>query len=256
MSEVQKLIMSDIHTVGSLMQDDTQPVVRNRGRLKIPHSDDFNVSPDTLEFATQTNRFAALDDRWFWIDEFQVPGRPVAWVDQHAEAVFIRRQKSKLSLGALAREFDVSTPTIKAAIRCFEEAHPGIKDQVKVQCGGKRPEKFDLSAIGPDSRKLLEQGDTKLDLAKRFGCSTPVIDRAIAWAYQQEGLQVPTSAERTAARIEQVRRLDNEGKTLIEICNIMDVSDVTARKYLRQSERSCRIEGAVEDAKDDDFACA
>jgi AraC-like DNA-binding protein len=96
---------------------------RRRGRLRTSGGpDDFGGnSREVADFAADTHRFAGLSDKWFWVDEFQIPVRR-SWVEENADEVLRRRDDiekvtgKKPSLNALAREFKTSRPTITRAI--------------------------------------------------------------------------------------------------------------------------------------------
>ncbi len=171
-----------------------------------------------------------------WVDAaiFQMPAS-TSWVDQHAEEVFLRRQAARLSYARLAAEFGVTPPTCRAAVMRYLTTHPGAKDEVRLRAGGKRPPKFDVSQFGREARALWEADWSKLKLASKFACSTPTIDKALAWAYQQDGLPVPTRQEIKGAKVAAARAALECGKPLDEIAKMLKNSDVTARKYLRES---------------------
>lgn len=171
-----------------------------------------------------------------WIDEaiFQMPER-TSWARDHAEGVFQRRQEAKLSYAELGEEFGVTGPTARAAVLCYLDEHPEAKDEVNLPRGGKRPPKFDLSKFGHEARALWESGWAKVKLAVKYGCSEPTIDKAIQWSYQQEGRSAPTRKQRMEAKAQSARELLDAGHSLEEISQALDVSDVTARKYLCES---------------------
>lgn len=47
-------------------------------------------------------RFTGLDPEWFWVDTFQVPAESY-WYMDHAEEVFLLRQKEKLFFGVFTK---------------------------------------------------------------------------------------------------------------------------------------------------------
>ena len=75
---------------------------------------------DSVYFATDPHRFAALPEHFFWVDSFSVPER-VTWPEANAEKVFDRWQQGKVPKYKLAIEFDVSVPTIRQAIRIAQK---------------------------------------------------------------------------------------------------------------------------------------
>ena len=101
--------------------------------------------------------------------------------------------------------------------------------------GGQRPPEFDLSKFGHEARALWEAGWSKLKLAEKFGCSSPTIDKALAWAYEQDGMRMPTQSERKRLQVARARAMLDEGHSLEEIAHTLAVSDVTARKLLNMS---------------------
>ena len=86
---------------------------RRRARLRVDTEGDSRLDLDAAaNFAADPNRFAGLDSQWFWDDEFRIPDRPPSWAAANAEAVFRRRQESRLSFKKLASEFGVTHPTV------------------------------------------------------------------------------------------------------------------------------------------------
>ena len=171
-----------------------------------------------------------------WVDEaiFEMP-RSTSWAYRHAKKVFLRRQTAKLSYAKLADEFEVTPPTCRAAVRHYLATHPGAKDEVKLRPGGKRPPKFDVKTFGREARALWEAGWSKLKLSNKFACSTPTIDKALAWAFRQDGLPVPARQAIKEAKVAAARAAFDSGQSLEELAKTLKVSDVTARKYLRES---------------------
>ena len=207
--------------------------IRKRALTRRRTTGDINTS--TLEKPSGVvETLVALPDNW--VDEaiFQVPVA-TSFPKEYGEEVFLRRQESKLSYGKLAAKYGVTRPTIRAAMEYYLKNHPEAADQVKLQCGGRRPPKFDLSKIGPEARSHWEAGWSKLQLAEKFGCSPPTVDKALVWAYQQDGLPVPSRQDIKAAKVAAARTALDSGQPLEEIARTLNVSDVTARRYLRDS---------------------
>jgi AraC-like DNA-binding protein len=94
---------------------------RRRGQLRITDDAGDTNAKEVANFIVDPNRFANLDEKWFWIDKFQIPVK-LSWVEQNADAVMRRCQELETatgkppSLNTLAREFGVSRPTIKTAL--------------------------------------------------------------------------------------------------------------------------------------------
>jgi hypothetical protein len=209
---------------------------RRRARLRVEDLDgSYPELRDAADMAADPERFAGLPDDWFWEDVFQIPDRRPSWVVENAEMVFQRRQEGNLSHSRLADEFGVSKPTIATAIKHFLATHPDAKDEVHLASGGARPIKFNIETFADEARQLWENDWSKLKLAEKYGCSTPTIDKALAFAYEQAGLPMPTRKDRQNAKSTEARQLLNGGRSLDEIAAALKVSDVTARQCLKAS---------------------
>jgi DNA-directed RNA polymerase specialized sigma24 family protein len=206
---------------------------RRRGKLRVIEDDAEVDLRAQADFVADVDRFAGLGDEWFWIDEFTVP-ESSSWAKENAEQVFLRRQAERLSFAKLAEEFGVTPPTIGAAVRAYLEKHPDESD-IELGRGGKRKPKFDLAAIADAARQRWIDGESKEQIAKKYGCSAPTVGKAIAFAYEREGLKMPTRAEARRVKFAEARRLLDEEKSLDEIAVALGVSDVTARGYLQES---------------------
>ena len=207
---------------------------RRRGKLRVVEDDADVDLRAQASFVADVDRFAGLGDEWFWEDEFTIP-ESLSWAAENAEAVFRRRQTANLSYAKLATEFGVTPPTIGAAVRLYLADHPDESD-IKLPRGGKRRRKFDLSQFADEARRLWDEGGwSKEELARKYGCSAPTVDKAIAYAYAQEGSKMPTREELRRGKAEEARRLLDAGKSLDEIAATMKISDVTARRYLHDS---------------------
>ena len=210
----------------------------SRARRRSPMNTGLERSEDhksLVHFASDPNRFADLADKWFWEDEFHVPGRKISWVEENAEAVFMRRQESRLPYSALAIEFKVSIRTIGNAIDYYLAQHPDEKDGVTLRRGGKRKPKFNLASFGVEARQLWESGWSKEKLAEKFDCSAPTITKALVWAYAVDGLEVPVRITAHDAIVAEARRLLDDKKSLNVIAERMKLSTTTIRKYLKES---------------------
>lgn len=230
---VELLATSPVRPSGSEAFKGKESRARRRGKLRVVDDDaevDLHAQAD---FIADVDRFAGLDDEWFWIDEFVIP-ESSSWASQNAEAVFRRRQAERLPYSQLATEFGVTSPTIGAAVRLYLAAHPDESD-IHLPRGGKRKLKIDLAQFADVARQLWIDGDSLEKLAKRYDCSAPTVKKAIAFAYEREGLSMPTRAEARRAKAVEARRLLDAGNQLDAIAAAMHVSDTTARDYLRAS---------------------
>jgi DNA invertase Pin-like site-specific DNA recombinase len=210
-------------------------VPRLRSRLYVPNlsTDSAGIVGD-LATAIDPDRFAGVPEKFFWKQAF-VLEKKLPWAKTHAEIVFKRRQETRLSQRELANEFGVTGPTIGGAIRNYLETHPGETDNVKLGRGGKRKPKINVAAFASEALQLWRSGWSKVKLAAEYGCSTTVIDKALAWAYEQEGLILPTREGIAREKSTEARKLLDEGRSLQEIATSMHCTTVTARKLLKDS---------------------
>lgn len=219
---------------GKQAKDNVRSRARRRGKLRVVEDDAGVDLRAQANFIADPDRFVGLGDEWFWIDEFVIPASS-SWESENAESVFRRRQATHFSYAKLASEYGVTPPTIGAAIRFYLKAHPDERDEVCLKRGGKRRPKFDLAKIAHEARRLWINGDSKEKLAKQYSCSAPTVHKAIAFAYAQEGLPMPTREEARRGKVAEARRLLDEGQPLDVIAAEMKVSGTTARQYLRDS---------------------
>ena len=103
---------------------------RRRGRFRVdaPIADKRDWSA-MVDFATDPERFAGLDENWFWKDTFQVP-EPTCWAKEHAADVAARR-KAGLTEEKLAIEFGKSIPTIRSALKYAAEVDESLNELPK-----------------------------------------------------------------------------------------------------------------------------
>ena len=208
---------------------------RRRALLRTDDADDRGPELDAAAFlAADPKRFAGLPEQWFWTDTFRIPAR-TSLAAENSERVFRRRQESKMSQKQLAIEFEVSPPTIGAAIRHYLKTHPGERDMVELQRGGKRRPKFDLVKLGDEARPLWIDGWSKEKLADKFECSAPTIDKALRDKYKREGAIMPSQSELRQGKVAEARRLLDAGTSMEDIANSLVTSVNTVRTYLRES---------------------
>jgi predicted transcriptional regulator len=235
MPEVVELVSTPaVGGQGDGAKESTPSRSRRRSKLRVVEDDEGVDLNTQAHFVANPNRFAGLGDEWFWEDELRIP-ESSCWASDNAEAVFQRRQESRLPYSKLAEEFEVTPSTIGAAIRHYLKTHPGERDEVDLKHGGKRRPTFDLAKFAQEARDLWVEGWSKERLAKKYGCSAPTVSKAIAFAYAQGGLPMPTREEARRARTMEARRLHDEGNSLLKIARAMKTSDVTVRQYLRES---------------------
>lgn len=76
---------------------------------------------DAAEFACNPHRFDGLDDKWFWIDEYQVPSK-ICWPDQNAMEVYRAKYETGMTFTQMEKHFEVSKPTLQKAIKVAKKS--------------------------------------------------------------------------------------------------------------------------------------
>jgi transposase len=208
---------------------------RRRTKLKDSGRWVDSVENDRLgEFACRSERFAGVGAQWFQMATFVVPPKPLSWAEQHAEAVFHRRQEGKLSFGQLAKEFGKSKPTMMAAVQRYLDTHPEACDEVRLSAGGKKP-RTDVRPFAQEALRMCEEGMSKEKVAQHFGVSYHVIQRALECAHNENGTVMPTQKSVAQQQQAEAWRLWQEGFELQDIARKIDTSTTTIRKRLRQA---------------------
>jgi hypothetical protein len=77
------------------------------------------------------DRFANLDQKWFWEDSFEIPRRSCWAADHAAEVARLRREG--WTIARLATHFERTPPTIRHALKISAELDQGRSDQLSPQ---------------------------------------------------------------------------------------------------------------------------
>lgn len=157
--------------------DQSRGVPRRRGRLRVDKSAAGKVDLRALaDFAADPNRFAAIDDRWFCTDRFQLEKRK-GWAEQHAAQVAARRREG-LTEAALATEFGKTIPTIHAALRYAAQDDAALAELPRKMPRARWHEDHALEVASFKK----ESGMGTDELASHFGKSDTTIRKALAHA--------------------------------------------------------------------------
>jgi DNA invertase Pin-like site-specific DNA recombinase len=133
------------------------------------------------ELATDLNRFAGLGPEWFAEDEFVVPG-PTCWSREHAAEVGAARKQCR-SEEELAVMFDVSVPTIRAALNFARESDAELAALPRKRARARWEDQH-----YPKVRALLDQKVPIREIAELFDKSASTILKAIALAKKAKEL--------------------------------------------------------------------
>ena len=211
---------------------------RRRSRLRVTSAEcDDSDLRELADFAGDPNRFAGLPETWFWNDTFEIPVRR-HWSDEYAEAVFRRKQETKCSNSELEGEFQKSIPTIRRALKNYVRQNPEAAGQIDLQRMAPRKPRIKIEAFADEAFQLWRAGASKVKLAKKYECSPPTLDKALALGAKRAGLPLTKDVDRRVERIATVRTHFERGLTLPEIADEMKLSTPTIAVYLRASFRA------------------
>ncbi|MFL5330266.1 MAG: hypothetical protein ACJ8C4_15300 [Gemmataceae bacterium] len=151
-------------------------IPRRRARLRVSSFDeDGNCLDDAAYFVSDVHRFAGLGPEWFVEDVFQIP-EPTFWAKENAAAVGSRR-KAGLTHQELSKEFGVSPPTIRHALRIASETDEALRNGPRKMDRVRWPEEHYQEVAA-----LRHQGKSLKELMEHFHKSQPLISRALRLA--------------------------------------------------------------------------
>lgn len=128
-----------------------------------------------VTFATNPNRFAGLDERWFDAIVLHVP-RTLSWAEKNAPQVAFYR-KQNLTEQQLADRFGVTVPTIRKALRFARKTDPALLSLPRRMPRSKWHEENSLEVA-----RLKAEGWSTVKLTEHFGKSETTIRSAMKHA--------------------------------------------------------------------------
>ncbi|CAN5337956.1 hypothetical protein BH11PLA2_BH11PLA2_50260 [soil metagenome] len=165
------------------------PRPRRRSARQLTSDDAGPELRDIADRATDIDRFAGLDDDWFWEDTLTVPG-PTCWSKENAMQVAALREKG-WSQDRLARHFNVQPSTIRNALDFALEADPSLKLVKRVNSGCWQDTHYEEVAA------MKHAGQSVREIATHYGVSGTLVQWALKLAKakaaavaEAEGLQV------------------------------------------------------------------
>jgi len=163
---------------------------RRRTRLRVLDSDgeDAGDLDASIEFATDTHRFAGLDDRWFWIDDFQVPKKEY-WIDSNHEDVKRKYQEIKHETGKkpmltqLASHFGVCAPWIRKALDLVTNAEGRLASDRRHKGGYTPPISLETKV---EIVRRYQQGQSEKDIVRTLAVSRGRVTKTLdEWDLQR-----------------------------------------------------------------------
>jgi DNA invertase Pin-like site-specific DNA recombinase len=160
---------------GAVPRQPIKPRRRARHRIEEAPSQERGRLARTDQ-ATDPERFAGLEDRWFWEDRLQVP-QAASWAARHATEVAELRATG-MTVAALAAHFGKTPPTIRNALALAKAADPSLHLPRKVaRACWAREHAAEVAQMKKDGKSILA-------IARQVGKSEPTIRAALRYAEQ------------------------------------------------------------------------
>ena len=151
---------------------------RRRARLRVEDLDgSYPELRHAADMAADSDRFAGLQDDWFWEDRFQIPRR-ISWAEKNAAQVAKKRAEG-LTMVQLAAHFGKSVPTIRESLK-----YAAAVDKSVNQLPAKMPRRRWHEDHAVEVAGLQAEGMNTDQLAEHFGKSDTTIRKALAHARQ------------------------------------------------------------------------
>lgn len=175
-------------------QEGYQTTPRRRARMQIDGSGTMDEAMRSrLDMATDPERFAGLPKAWFWVDEYRLP-EPTFWAKENAQVVLRRYQEvaeatgKKPSQNKLAKEFDVSRPTITHAL---DLATNGLSEAPVSHRKGPGTKVKGNAELEAEIERLHDEGYQNKVIAKQLGISRSTVTNALDRIYERRGTLRP-----------------------------------------------------------------
>jgi DNA invertase Pin-like site-specific DNA recombinase len=160
---------------------------RRRARLRVDGGADVKAAAN---MAADPNRFAGLDEQWFWEDVFYIPEK-TCWAKEHAAEVAKARAEG-LTMERLAERFRKTVPTIRAALR-----YAASNDESINLLPRKMPRSRWHEDHAPEVAAKRAEGLGTNELAAYFGKSDTTIRAALEHARKMSDLDLQAGEART-----------------------------------------------------------
>lgn len=155
--------------------------IRRRSRLRVGSHDENGMNlDDAAHYAAEVNRFAGLGPEYFWDDEFVIPEKTF-WAKENAAAVAAKRAEG-LTHEKLAEHFQVSTPTIRHALKLAAQADTSMAKLPRKMPRTRWPDQHYAEVAG-----LRREGKSTKHIAEMFKLSERWIAEALKLA-ESKGL--------------------------------------------------------------------
>jgi DNA invertase Pin-like site-specific DNA recombinase len=152
-----------------------QVKARRRTQLRIDDDTSGDDRQADLLRAIEPERFAGLEDRWFWQDVLELPATS-GWAAANAIAV-AKLRSAGWTVAALCRHFGKTPPTIRRALRLAVAADPSLKALPR-----KMPRRRWAADHAAEVAKLESDGLTVQEIARHLDKSDTTIRAALSLA--------------------------------------------------------------------------
>lgn len=145
-----------------------RPKPRRRSTRRLVCEDAGPELRAAADWATDIERFAGLDDDWFWEDEFRVP-ETTHWFQDHAADVARLRKEDK-SHDELCVHFGVTAPTIRKALKYASKTDPELAALPRKKARARWQDSHYEEVAAMKARGMAVPA-----IAKYFGVSEPLV---------------------------------------------------------------------------------
>lgn len=169
-------------------EETRQATPRRRARLRVDGDAQMKAALDT---AADPDRFAGLDQKWFWEDVFHIPEKTWPFQEMAVEAATLRL--SGMTHEALAQHFGVTVPTIRKALRYAAGTEERLKSLPRKMPRSRWHEDHALEVAAKKAEGLGTS-----DLVAHFGKSDTTIRAALEHARK---ISQPSTADSAAMNV-------------------------------------------------------
>jgi uncharacterized protein (DUF433 family) len=148
------------------------PRPRRRSARRLDCEDAGPELREIADWATRLDRFAGLDDSWFWEDAFMIPEPTFRAKEIATEVASLRKQG--WTHERLAEHFDVTVPTIRKSLKIAEQTDPSLKTLPR-KIGRPRWQDSHWEEV----MKMKASGMSTPQIAKHYDVSEPLVRWAI-----------------------------------------------------------------------------
>jgi DNA invertase Pin-like site-specific DNA recombinase len=190
----------------------THALPRARPKLRVD-AGELDPTPRELSQSSDLNRFAGLDESWFWNQTLEIPV-PLFWFQEHAVDVakVWSAEPQQWKMPKLARHFGVSIPTVRKALKAgLAELGIEFKSRALAPRGTE-----DCHLIADQAADLYLRQSPKLtirQIAALLKVNQVTVSKALDYWYAQRGLTRPDGRATRTVRLLPITPRPDAGPT-------------------------------------------